>query len=644
MPSLVTLAGIDAAIANLGLTAETQKAKLLAAIRRRLGDPEAIQTLKEIPAEELIAEIWEEPADPADPATQKARRKSFSSLKSALNKVLKELAPQGLNPEGVIVGRTNVFEISEEQKSALLEQLGVGGGESGARLAEMFSTFKKVFPEIATDHGAEGLNDLFLALAQAKEVIDGLQGTIREKEGQIVALHERLTAIGLAEGRSSGGQEAALAEVGGAGADGLGPGGEAAGGAVGGEEYQKVMAEEIEEVELAEVGDAGAEGSGPGGEATGEAVGGEEYEEVVAEEEEEVELAEVGDAGPGGIGPGGEATGEEGGGDEYEEVIEEEMEEVELAEEGAAGIGGAGGGGDDSTPQAKLLEVLSKYLDADQALHQGAETLSESEEGVVAQLLERFTPKFIKIPAGRYQFGCPGPAAHEHPLQTITLHDFYLGQYPVTNDLFELFVRETGYETDAEREGYGEVYEGQWRSGKDLNTGRASFTISRLAASGRQMRGASWRHPFGPGSLLEHKHNHPVVQVSRRDAQAFAAWAGKRLPNEAEWEAAARGQEGHRFPWGERWDSGRGNFSSSCLGDTTPVNRYQESGMSPFGIFDLLGNVYEWTTPIEQPPLVGRFVLKGGCWHSREVISACHRKVESETWSNIIGFRLAVSG
>jgi formylglycine-generating enzyme required for sulfatase activity len=411
------------------------------------------------------------------------------------------------------------------------------------------------------------------------------------------------------------------------------------------------LLEEFEEVEVEEGGgpldDAGlgeelVAGAGPGEglEVMDEGELLEEFEEV----EVEAGGGPLDDAGLGeelgagaGLGEGLETMDE---GDllaEFEEVEVEEVEEQEVeavAEESSEGL-----------PQGKLMEVLSKYLDTEEALQGAAGTLSESEEGVVLQLLERFTPKFVKVPAGRYPFGCPNPSDHEHPWQEIMVRAFFLGQYPVTNDLFELFVRETGYETDAEREGHGLVMEGRWRCGKDLTTGLASFTIvSRLASGGRSTPGANWRHPFGPGSSLDHKHNHPVVQVSRRDAHAFAAWAGKRLPTEAEWEVAARGPDGQRFPWGEVWDAGLGNFSLSCLGDTTPVQRFQGQGRSPFAIHDLLGNVYEWTLPLEQGKGSGLFVLKGGCWNSSEVITACHRKVNGETWSNIIGFRLAVSG
>ena len=290
---------------------------------------------------------------------------------------------------------------------------------------------------------------------------------------------------------------------------------------------------------------------------------------------------------------------------------------------------------------------LSHYIDADEALTALPETLVETHDEYIAQILDRFMPKFIRIPAGYYLTGRDRPSHNERPAKKIMLQNFYISQLPVTNDLFDFFVRETGYETDAERTGFGTVVTGRICNSIDPQTGRNVLSISHGTRSQR-MQGANWRHPQGPASSLENKANHPVVQVSRHDALAFAAWAGKRLPSEDEWEAAARGAFGFLFPWGNEWQGALANTESSLTGDTTPVTRHGKLSMSPFGVYDLLGNVFEWTSTVAGPkrqatgnaPLI--YVLKGGCWTSRTGTTAASRLLETETWSNIIGFRCAV--
>jgi formylglycine-generating enzyme required for sulfatase activity len=299
--------------------------------------------------------------------------------------------------------------------------------------------------------------------------------------------------------------------------------------------------------------------------------------------------------------------------------------------------------------QPTPLEVLSKYIEAEEAVNQG-ELLRETQEEFINQILERFMPKFIKIPAGSYLVGSASPKGLEQPLRKAMLQDFYLGQAPVTNDLFDMFVRETGYTTDAEEAGYGIVFEGRCTNRVDPETGREIFSLTRGTLA-RHVSGANWRHPAGPGSSLEGRHSHPVVQVSHHDAMAFAAWAGKRLPTEEEWEAAARGANGQLFPWGDKWLVDHGNFEAACFGGTTSVEHYGRKAMSPFGILDLLGNVAEWTSSPHagqadsQPGRSGEriHILKGGSWITGGTVTAAWRQIEQgKYWANTIGFRCAV--
>jgi formylglycine-generating enzyme required for sulfatase activity len=157
------------------------------------------------------------------------------------------------------------------------------------------------------------------------------------------------------------------------------------------------------------------------------------------------------------------------------------------------------------------------------------------------------------------------------------------------------------------------------------------------------VEGACWHQPNGPGSTLYNKRNHPVVQVSLEDAMAFAKWTGKRIPAEAQWEAAARTLNGYRYPWGKEYKQGRCNLEDSCIGDTTPVDKYPES-RNKLGIMDILGNVMEWTVDNHQPASGDKHgslcIVKGGSWISGDDLSLYDRSFfEPRTTSNILGFR-----
>lgn len=221
--------------------------------------------------------------------------------------------------------------------------------------------------------------------------------------------------------------------------------------------------------------------------------------------------------------------------------------------------------------------------------------------------------EFVRVPAGRFFFG--------DTRQTVELEAFWIGRYEVTNFQFDHFVRATGYRTIAEQKGYGRVL----RDGKWV-----------------RQPGAYWRQPDGPDSAIDNKWQHPVVQVSSVDVEAFAQWAGLRLPTEMEWEKAARGGDSRVFPWGNRAPSLRLLNYGRVLNGTSPVGRFSPDGDSPYGAADMAGNVWEWTTTRydRDPDLM---VLKGGSWADPET-SWLRGAAGPRHCQASIGFRLVASG
>jgi formylglycine-generating enzyme required for sulfatase activity len=257
--------------------------------------------------------------------------------------------------------------------------------------------------------------------------------------------------------------------------------------------------------------------------------------------------------------------------------------------------------------------------------------------------MDKYYNQYILIPAGEYTVGVKSPKNGERPLKKIHLEPFYFGKFPVTNALFEIFVEKTGYKTTAEKIGYGIVYHGRYQRVIDEKTGLETFDWRSTLSSDR-VDGACWYQPSGPGSTLHNKRNHPVVQVTREDAMAFAAWTGKRLPTEDEWEAAARTARGHELPWGSEPNPAFCNIEESYIGDTTPVDQYKKHA-NAFGIADTIGNILEWTIELSMPSpgQSGQeriYSFKGGSWISGRDVRLFSRIIPgSESHSNIIGFR-----
>jgi formylglycine-generating enzyme required for sulfatase activity len=222
----------------------------------------------------------------------------------------------------------------------------------------------------------------------------------------------------------------------------------------------------------------------------------------------------------------------------------------------------------------------------------------------------------------------------ELPRHRVDVDPFYLDKHEVTNAQFERFVRAAGHRTTAEREGWGFAYRQQDGKWQWLKTD-----------------GANWRSPSGPGSTAPA--DHPVVQVSWEDAVAYCKWAGKRLPTEAEWEKAARGTDGRRYPWGETWDPSRAN-GNMTVKTTTPVGSYP-TGVSLFGVHDMAGNVSEWVQDWFGPygssadrnptgPSAGQVrVSRGGSWFSGPWVlrSAGRGRSGPSVRGSDLGFRCA---
>lgn len=217
----------------------------------------------------------------------------------------------------------------------------------------------------------------------------------------------------------------------------------------------------------------------------------------------------------------------------------------------------------------------------------------------------------VWLPGGRFRMGSDAHYPEEAPAHEVVVSGFWIDRTPVTNRQFADFVAATGYVTVAEVAPKAEDYPGALP--EMLKAGSLVFTPTagpvRLDDWSQWWQwtfGACWRNPLGPDSDLEGLWDHPVVQVALADVEAYAAWAGKALPTEAEWEYAAwGGNSGHEFAWGDQLDpDGRhmanvwqgefphGNSLADGFLRTSPVGSFPPNG---FGLSDMIGNVWEWT-------------------------------------------------
>jgi len=234
----------------------------------------------------------------------------------------------------------------------------------------------------------------------------------------------------------------------------------------------------------------------------------------------------------------------------------------------------------------------------------------------------------VWIPGGEFSMGAQDPremsdtigmqaTRDSRPIHRVSVDGFWMDKTEVTNAQFAAFVRATGYVTVAERTPRAEDFPGA--PPENLVAGSVVFTPPDHAVPlddhfqwWAYVRGANWRHPLGSASSIAAKGQYPVTHVAYEDAVAYATWAGKRLPTEAEWEFAARGGlTGKRFPWGDdfppdvKWmaNTHQGNFPNRDTGADAfvgvgPVAQYPPNG---YGLYDVAGNVWEWVSDWYRP-------------------------------------------
>lgn len=231
--------------------------------------------------------------------------------------------------------------------------------------------------------------------------------------------------------------------------------------------------------------------------------------------------------------------------------------------------------------------------------------------------------EMVYISGGGFLMGSDEGNENERSMHTVCLEAFYIDRYPVTNEEYKRFVDATGHPVPC--------YEIEWDDLDEYNWDPEARTPP------------------------EGKEKHPVVLVTREDAKAYAAWDGKRLPTEAEWERAARGADGRRWPWGNEFVEGRCNTKETKINATTPAGQYSPEGDSPDGVGDMVGNVWEWTSSLFRPypydvndgresqEAEGWRVLRGGSWSNPLDRARCTARLDGDFlfFSNV-GFRCVV--
>ena len=304
-------------------------------------------------------------------------------------------------------------------------------------------------------------------------------------------------------------------------------------------------------------------------------------------------------------------------------------------------------------------------------LHKADAGKSNGPVGTRAGRAPGSTSGMVLVPGGEFLMGTDDaegfPADGEGPVRRVKMDAFYVDSCTVTNRQFGKFVRSARYKTESEGFGWSFVFH-EFLSPRAV---RDSTGAVQQASWWRAVKGACWRHPEGPGSDIRSRMDHPVVHVSWNDAIAYCDWAGKRLPTEAEWEAAARGGLSQkRYPWGDELVP-NGEHQCNIWQGEFPVKNTAEDGYlgtapaasfgsNGHGLYNVSGNVWEWTSdwfsatfhadgPRDNPsgpPTGSARVLRGGSYLCHE--SYCNRYRVAARSSNTpdsstgnLGFRCA---
>ncbi|NBC05389.1 MAG: SUMF1/EgtB/PvdO family nonheme iron enzyme [Bacteroidetes bacterium] len=580
----ISMQGIEEAVTGLNYRQSSVKYKALSAIKSYYTSEESISSLSSIDTDELIKQIWN--IGDSEASKIRAKRRNFFSIRSSIQKDLKELSEKKGNSENITITNANIFDMTEEAKNSLLSSFSsaLSAKEMDIdQVTDILGALNEFIDQWELEQGDDAPEDLLSQLKQllnkaAKDFFSDTEGVDSSDETEEVDENEETQEID---------EDEELEET-----DEID------------EDTEEIELDEDEDLD--EVDDTETEDE-PDTEDVGELDEDTEIEEL----DEDEDLEEVDDTEP------KEESDTE---DEELEEIDEDTEEIELDED------------EDLDEMDELDEDELKAVEEYRRLKE----LADNFDDFLGELEKEYNA-YVIVPEGTYTIGTRKDLKSSLELQQFEMPEVYIARYPVTNSLFEIFIEQTGYVTTAEKVGYGTVFESRFQRNSDSSVWKKS-------AGSKEVEGAFWYQPEGPESSLHQRRHHPVVQISVEDAVAFSSWIGRRIPTEAEWEAAARTDMGYRYPWGNKWADNACNTQKSGFGTTTAVDHYA-SYVNELKICDLLGNTMEWTTDMQEMALgngVGRnfCVAKGGAWNSTEDITISSRALFRPGFtSNTIGFR-----